>query len=259
MSRCRFCLAAAVVLLPVVAQAASLHDEKKGAALDLSFSCARQIEMTADPALLGTVVLDAAAAHPEEIAQIDFAGGDKVRLKSHGACWRGADPARYEPSLTLTLHVPAAFPLGVQASGSTDYHIAVGGTLDFDLSGSGRLAATKVGRLGLDLSGSGAVRIDEVTGPISLDHSGSVQVTIRQAQSGTVTAKLSGSGEVRIENGNVRQLEVEDSGSTDVTLGGTVGDASVDLSGSGGVTIGRLLGKLVENTSGSGTVRVMSH
>ena len=260
MGKIWFCVAAAsVLLLPVMAQAASLHGDEKGASLDLSFSCARQIEVTADSHLLGEVVMDATAANPEEIAQIDFASGEKVRLKSHGQCWDGTDPSHFQPTLDIKLRVAAAFALGVEAAGSTDYRVAVGGPLDFELSGSGQLDATKVSLLNLELSGSGAVRIEEVTGPISLDVSGSARVTIKQAQSEAVSAKISGSGHVRIENGNTGQLRVQDSGSGNVTLAGTVANAAVDLSGSGGVTIGKLIGKLVEDTSGSGTIKVLSH
>jgi hypothetical protein len=255
----RLCILAVVAVLPVSAQAASLHGVQQGARLEVGIACARQIDVVADPALSGQAVMDAVAANQEEIAQIVLSGGDAVRVKARGQCWRGPNPETFEPTLDITLHVPALFPLGIDAAGRTVYHVTAGGTLALDQSGSGEVDATKVTKLDMDLSGSGTIRVLDVAGPISLDLSGSAKVMIKQAQSDTLDTKISGSGHVRIESGTIGRLSADGSGSGDVTLGGEVGTAAVDLSGSGSVSIGKLTGKLTQDISGSGEVHVLSH
>ncbi len=255
----RICVAiAAVAMLPALAHAQSFHQTAAGSRLEVRISCARHIEVTADPTLSGQVVIDAAAAHPEEIAQIDFSGGPKIVLKSHGECWQNNQYGNFQPTLDIKLHVPAAFPLSLEASSDTTYNVAVGGPLNLDISGSAQLDITKVTALSMDVSGSGDVRIADVSGPINLDSSGSGKLLIGHGDASAVVAKISGSGEFHIDTGTVGQLAVNGSGSGEVTLGGTVGNAVIDLSGSGDVSIGKLTGQLAQNTSGSGTVHVSS-
>jgi hypothetical protein len=250
---------AALVTLPATAQAASVHGVEQGARLGVGIACARQIDVVADPANTGQVVMDAVAANQEEIAQIVFTGGDTVRVKARGACWRGPDPNVFQPTLDITLHVPARFPLAIDAASSTNYHVTVGGTLSFDQSGSGELDATHVTKLDMDVSGSGRTNVLDVAGPISLDLSGSGKIMIKHAESETVSAQISGSGHLSIPTGNIGRLTVDGSGSGDMTLGGIVGSVSADLSGSGGVSIGTLTGKLTQDVSGSGRVNINAH
>lgn len=85
----------------------------------------------ADPALSDRVVMEAMAAHPEELAQMDFSGGqaEKLKLKGwfnmsgwsllslHGACWRPETSGSFEPTLRVKLSVPPGFAVAVDASG----------------------------------------------------------------------------------------------------------------------------------------------
>lgn len=255
----RLCILAALAVLPVAAQAASLHGAEQGARLEVGIACARQIDVVADPGLSGQAVMDAVAANQEEIAQIVFTGGDAIEVKARGQCWRGPNPETFAPTLDITLHVPALFALSIDAAGSTVYHVTVGGTLKLDQSGSGEVDATKVTKLDMDVSGSGVARVLDVAGPISVDLSGSAKVMIRHAQSETLDAEISGSGHVQIDSGTIGRLKVDGSGRGDVTLGAEVGSADVDLAGSGSVSIGKLTGKLTQDISGSGHVQVISH
>ncbi len=255
----RFCFFVAVATLPMAAQAASTHGVQMGGRLEVGIACARQIDVVAAPAASGQVTMDAVAEHQEEIAQIVFTGGDAVRVKARSYCWPGPNTGNFQPTLDITLHVPARFPLGIDAAGATNYHVTVGGTLSIAQSGSGALDATQTTKLDMDLSGSGAVQVLDVAGPIGIDLSGAENVTIKHAQSDAVSVKSSGSGHVWINGGSVERLSVDGSGSGDVTLAGSVGAADIDLSGSGGVSIGTLTGKLTQDISGSGIVHILAH
>jgi hypothetical protein len=262
----------AIVGLPQIAQAQALHQTVSGSKLEIGLPCAKTISVATDPALSGQVVLDATAAHPEELSQMEFTGGAAAKLQLrgwftmgagslislHGDCWRPGTAPDFEPTLQVRLTVPPGLPLAIDASGHGEYHVAVGGPLQLASSGSSRLDAADVTALAVEISGSGKAGFARVTGPINVNLSGSGDVAVAVAQVPAVALAMSGSGSFRIQGGHVGKLAVENSGSGHVGVAATVDTASVDGSGSGDVVIARLTGALSQNISGSGGVTVQS-
>jgi hypothetical protein len=259
-----------LVAWPGLAFSQPVHQSAEGARLEIGLPCAKDIAVVADPALSGRVVMDATAEHPEELAHMEFVGGDSVRLKLrgwfhmaggsllslHGDCWRPHDQENFDPTLRIRLSVPSGFALAVDASGDGTYHLAAGGALTLDMSGSARVEATSLTRLDLSLSGSGDVKVAQVAGPVHADMSGSGDVEIAQVTAADMAVEQSGSSTFRVGGGTVGKLTVDSSGSGDVILHGTAGDTVVESSGSGQIEIARVTGRLVDDATGSGAVKI---
>lgn len=266
----RLALAALVAALPAICQAQTLQKTAQGPKLEIDMPCAKDITVAADPSLANQATITAEAAHQAEIDQMQFAGGDAIKLKLrgefslaggtlfslHGECWRPDRDTEFQPTLRIKIAVPPNFPLAIDASSATNIHIDTGGALDLDSSGSGDIDATSVTALNIGASSSGNIRVLKVSGPIHVSTSGSGDIAIAQADTKAVAVQASGSAAFKIGVGQIDQLTVESSGSSEVSLGTTVGNAAVETSGSGNVTIKRVTGHLAQNTSGSGEVTV---
>jgi hypothetical protein len=102
--------------------------------------------------------------------------------------------------------------------------------------GSSEIHAGKVKDTDIAISGSGEVAIDQVSGKLGIDISGSAQVAIPK-------------GEVPI-------VEVTVSGSGDLSFGGTAQDGVFAISGSGSINIHEVMNQPTLDISGNGVIDI---
>jgi hypothetical protein len=258
-------LAAAVALSPGLACAQSLHAEADGSQMEIALPCVAEVNVTSNVALRGHAVLDATAAHQEELDQLVFLEGPRIRLRlrsrqtEDASCWRPAGVREFMPTLKIMLMLPDAFTLAVDAAGSGRFRIAVGGPLSLELSGTPDIVVDAVRALDLNMSGAAHVAVRQIVGPVHVELSGSGDVRLGQVESEEVAVEQSGSADFSIGTGSIAALSVQSSGSGDVVIGGTVTNAVVETSGSGNVRLTRVTGRLVQDKSGSGSVQVLRH
>jgi hypothetical protein len=246
-----------IVLAAGVAHAGSLHATLTGRSLSVDVPCARQIDIAPDPGLHGQVQVEAAAENQQELDALilESLHAATVHTRPQG-CWN-LNPFRNEPTLTVSIRVPAGFPLSVDASGIGQVSIGpVGGPLALDLSGAGVVTAADATSLNLDLSGSGSLTLGEANGPASIDMSGHGKVSVATATMPKLAAELSGAGQLTIGAGRIDKLSLSISGVGDVRIGATVGDADAELSGVGSVRLKQVTGQLSKSVSGVGSVTI---
>ena len=160
------------------ARAATLSATLTGAGLSIDSPCARSVDITPDSALQSQAVVVATADHQEEIDHLLLESTAKARIHTHpGDCWR--DGAFSQPTLTLSIRVPATYPLTVDESGFGRYTVgAIGGTLSVDLSGATEITDKWATFLQADISGSGNLHIGRADGPTSISLSGHGDITV---------------------------------------------------------------------------------
>ena len=238
------------------AQAATLQTMLTGAGLLLDGSCMRRVEVQPDAALHGQAVVQASADNQQELDQLVLESRRVATIRNRpGSCWQPTPS--FQPTLDVSVRVPAGFPLDIDASGATRYVIGpVAGPLKIDLSGAADVEAAQASTLAVQLSGSGAISVQQASGPARLDLSGHGRIEVGRADMPSLAASLSGAGEMRVDAGQVGSLTLDQSGAGHTQFGATVGDAKVDLSGVGAVHFARVTGRLEKDVSGVGVVTV---
>lgn len=189
--------------------------------------------------------------------------GGTLRLDLHGS---GSVDAESAKDLALTV------------SGSGDAHVAtVSGKLDGKISGSGSLAVQKamLSSTTLTITGSGDARVDEgdlgaltlvlhgsgdfsgpAAGSVKYESSGSATLALRSVKAASVSLKVSGNGDVSINDGAIESLLISSTGSADLRVDAEVKDADVTVRGSGDVKLRKVSGNLLRNEHGSGHITV---
>ena len=161
----------------------------------------------------------------------------------------------------------AAFFTKVNTSGSTDVHITQGINFKVEVKGYSNLVPymeTKVTNNTLEIGYKNNVNVKNdntevfVTMPLleSVNTSGSSNIDVKGIFSGstTLTASVSGSGNIDIEQGNAQQFKSTISGSGNIRAFGFLAQqADVLISGSGSTEVSAAT-NLKVNISGSGTV-----
>ncbi len=238
------------------AQAATLQTTLTGASLALDGSCMRRAEVQPDTALHGQAMVQATADNQQELDELVLQSRQAATIGNRpGNCWQPTPS--FQPTLDVSVRVPAGFPLAVGASGVTRYVIGpVAGPLKIDLSGAADVEATEASTLVAQLSGSGVISVQQVSGPARLDLSGHGRIEVGRADMPNLSVSLSGAGELRVDAGQIGSLVLDQSGAGHVQFGATVGDAKVDLSGVGAVHFARVTGRLEKDVSGVGVVTV---
>ena len=238
------------------AQAATLQTALTGASLSLDGSCMRRVDIQPDAALHGRAVVQASAENQQELDRLVLESRRAATIRNRpGTCWQ---PTPYfQPTLDVSVRVPAGFPLDIDASGATRYVIGpVAGPLKIDLSGAAGVEAAEASMLSVQLSGSGAISVQQASGSARLDLSGHGRIEVGRADMPSLAVSLSGAGEIRVDAGQVGSLTLDQSGAGHAQFGATVGDAKVDLSGVGAVHFARVTGRLDKDVSGVGVVTV---
>ena len=238
------------------AQAATLQTMLTGTGLSLDSPCMRRVDIQPDASLHGQAVVQATAENQQELDQLVLESRRTATIRNRpGECWHPTPI--FQPTLDVSVRVPAGFPLDIDASGVTRYAIGpVGGPMKVSLSGASELEAAEVSTLDAQLSGSGRISVQQASGPARLDMSGHGRIEVGRADMPSLAVSLSGAGELRIDAGQVGSLTLDQSGAGHVQFGATVGDAKVDLSGVGAVHFVRVTGRLDKDVSGVGTVTV---
>jgi hypothetical protein len=240
------------------ALAADRHLSADAGQLSIESPCAAKVTISPDASLNNRVEVDASAQNQQEVDQLELTSGHNAKLRiTHRRCWEPDDNEAFEPTLALTIRVPNGMPLGVEESGSVTYRIGpVAGDLSLDLSGHADIQAERVKNLNTDMSGSGQLGVNEVTGNMNVEESGSAKLSIAKATSPDLNLELSGSGSVHVGSGSISRLKMEVSGSAPVEIDATVGDAMIDVSGSGDISVAKVTGNVMKSISGSGDVRI---
>ncbi len=238
------------------AHAATLSATLDGSGLSVDSPCAISVEITPDNTLHNQAVIQATAEHQEEIDHLLLESRGTAHVHTHpGNCWR--ESLNSQPTLVLSVRVPAAYALTIDESGFGHYTIgAVGGTLSLDLSGAADITDTSATALHADISGSGNLHVARADGPASIELSGHGDITIDQATMPTFSVDLSGAGRVAVTAGRIGRARLEASGAGHMQIGAEVGDAHVDLSGVGSVHFSKVDGQLTKEVSGFGSVTV---
>ena len=249
-------LACATASLPALA--ASREATLEGSNLTIDSPCARHVDVRPDPQLHGQAVVSATADHPEELDRLVAETHDGVRVHTVPAgCWQTRLFGGTEPTLTLSIRVPAGFPLAIDESGAGDYSVGdLGGSLRLDLSGAVRVIAADVSSLDLDLSGKSDVDIGQVHGAAKTELSGAGHLAIRRADVPDFSVSISGAANVSVAAGQIDHLRAEDSGFGSIRLDTTVGDADIDMSGVGSIRLAKVTGRVRKDVSGVGTVSI---
>ena len=181
----------------------------------------------------------------------------------------------------------ASGPVRIRGSGSGDLVVNGGqaSRLDVDVSGSGDVQFKGAAQdLSAGLSGNGEIASDgsdtvtfsnvapvtikpapkgfdqtslmlmgAVTRSLGVDISGSGDMTVLAA-SGTVRARISGSGALKIAGGHASTVDARISGSGDVDFDGQADTVNASSSGSGNLRVARVTGAVVSSATGSGRV-----
>ncbi len=128
-----------------------------------------------------------------------------------------------------------------------------------DLSGSGsvKFGQLATGRLDLDVSGSGEIECGSIVskGSVSAVISGSGDIDIDRLQSSDLTARVTGSGEMEIEGITTGKVNAKVTGSGEISLKGSGTDATYAITGSGDIEAKGLRTANVEaDITGSGDI-----
>jgi len=259
----------------------------QGTELRITSPCAKTISIEPASGLAGQVQVEATSAHPEEIDQLAVSGGSVASISKTGQnCWNPAPHVEIgnvhigvssDPTLALTVRVPAGMALAIKEGGIGEYHIgAVGGSLHLDLTGSGSVDAEEAKDFNLSISGSGDARLGSVGGRLDGRISGSGSLTVAKAVLSSTDLKITGSGDVTIDEGTLGALTLAVHGSGDVKGPAATGvhyegtgsgklflrsvsaaSVSVKVSGNGDVSLGDgTIGTLTVLSSGSSDIRV---
>ena len=238
------------------AHAATLSATLEGSGLSIDSPCAISVAVTPDNTLHGQAVVEATAEHQEEIDHLLLESRGNARIHTHpGNCWK--ESFNSQPTLVLSVRVPAAYPLTIDESGFGRYTIgAVGGTLSLDLSGAADVTDASATSLHVDISGNGNLHVARADGPASIELSGHGDITVDQAAMPNFSVDLSGAGRVAVTAGHIGRARLEASGAGHMQIGAEVDDAHVDLSGVGSVHFSKVNGQLTKEVSGFGSVTV---
>ncbi len=235
------------------AHSATLSATLDGSGLSIESPCAIRVEVKPDNTLHGQAIVEAAAEHREEIDHLLLESRGTARIHTRpGSCWRASYS---QPTLVLSVRVPAAYPLTIDESGFSHYTIgAIGGALSLDLSGAVDVTDGSVTSLQADISGNGNLHVAGADGPAQIELSGHGGITIDQAAMPTFSVDLSGAGRIAVTAGRIGRASLEASGAGLMQIGAEVDDAHVDLSGAGSVHFSKVNGRLTKDVSGSGSV-----
>jgi hypothetical protein len=229
-----------------------------GTQLALSVNCLKAASIEPDPSLQGRIEIEAEAANHEELDPLEFTGGTTARIERKGECRGHWFDDQHGPTLTLRIKVPAATPIDLDDVGAGDYKIgAVGAPLKLDISGSGDIDAALATDLDLRIGGSGNLDLHRLDGHARIGIHGSGDVAIDTGTLRGLDLDLHGSGDVKIAEGNVGPLAATLTGSGDFELHRQDGPAKIEIRGNGDVAIeSGKLPSLAINLSGSGDAKL---
>ena len=242
-------------LLATPAHAETLSRTLSGKRLDLRLSCVKSVDIQPSDSLQGKIQVEASADRQDELTPLSFTEGETAGIERKGNC-----SGLFErPTLTISIKVPSATPIALDAGGSGSYRIGpVGAALKIGLSGSGDLEAANSTDLDLRLSGSGSLRLQRLDGPGRIEVYGSGAATLDAVAMPSLSVTVHGSGDIKVGPGDIGTLDASLTGSGMLRVAGTVKDATLSTTGSGMIDIAKATGAVHQHKTGSGRITVGS-
>jgi len=268
------------ILLVIVVVGFSLipglfHHQKKetwnipaGQKLFIATPCADSVTINADAQLHGQVEVYAKADSKAQIIQLQSHGGATAYLSGVGSHCLGASGCTEsqpvcagqpgDPSLALTLTVPAGLAINITEAQDTTYTIGdTGGPLALDITGDGDITAGAITGLNAELAGDGDVHIASLTGPVTATLSKNGDLDIADIDAPSTSLTLDGNGDVNIDAGSLGTLNATLSKSGDLHAPASR-TASLVLSADGDAELGPVAGNLTAALTGDGDLSVDS-
>ena len=168
-----------------------------------------------------------------------------------------------------------SYRLRLAKAGCGDFRVGeVRGDFDLASTGSGDVGVARVGRVRAQLAGSGDLVGGDVGGDVDVNVAGSSDakfgrigggLAVRVAGSGDLHAAelngpfnvmIAGSGDVRVDGGRAPAMSARVSGSGDVRFGGEAGALSAETDGSGDIHVARVTGPVAKVAHGSGEIMI---
>ena len=144
----------------------------------------------------------------------------------------------------------------VSNSGCGDWKVAdQNGPLRLSMSGSGDVRAGTVATADVHISGSADVYVRAARGGLTAAVAGSGDVNAGTVN-GPLRVRVGGSGDVRVHDGAVTEMNVSVAGSGDVHFGGVAQSLVANIAGSGDVSAAKVTGSVTKHVAGSGDVSV---
>ena len=200
-----------------------------GAALQITLSCARSINLVPQQDLTGRVFVSTSGGAP--------AAETGLRLVGSGAPILLTGTCRHEPS-DVVVQVPAAMPLTLNRLGDAEVRLgAFTGPVHLVLLGRSDVSVEAAGAAVIDKSGSGDVTIGSLTGDVQLSQRGSGTISIKRLQANQVNIIASGSGDIVLAAGHVGHLAATLRGSVDLSGDVEIDAASMQASGDNDVSL----------------------
>lgn len=141
-------------------------------------------------------------------------------------------------------------------SGCGDWTVAdQNGPLRLSMSGSGDVRAGTVTAADVRISGSSDVYVRAARGGLTAAVSGSGDINAATVN-GPLRVRVGGSGDVKVHDGAVTDMNVSVAGSGDVRFGGVAQSLLANVAGSGDVSAARVTGQVTKHIAGSGDVSV---
>jgi hypothetical protein len=185
------------------------------------------LQLTVAPGPAGTTAVVSASNN----TVIALGGQATLNIGSAGLSVGGEE----EPPLEVRAYVPAATPVAISGLVGDLSVAGVGGPLDLELI-------------------SGTARLDRMTGG-SLAVVGGSRIELAEA-SGDLKVAVQGAGDVVITEAALGRLEVDLSGTGNVTVGGSAERAGVQIAGVGNVTIDQVRERPQVSVLGIGQVEI---
>ncbi|MBL4870785.1 MAG: DUF2807 domain-containing protein [Robiginitomaculum sp.] len=148
-------------------------------------------------------------------------------------------------------------PANISISGAGDFVAGDLASADIYVSGSGDLEVGDIlAFANIHSSGAGDIKIARIKGGLEYRGSGASDFDADYVGGGDLYIRVSGSGDVNIDDGDIIALDIVASGASDVVFGGHSKSAKARASGASDVTIDRPSGDLHTSDSGAGDVHV---
>ncbi|MDB5480170.1 MAG: hypothetical protein JWO83_1223 [Caulobacteraceae bacterium] len=146
--------------------------------------------------------------------------------------------------------------LDLSNAGCGDWKVAdQNGPLRVSIAGSGDVRTGSVAAADVHVSGSADVNMRAARGGLTASVTGSGDITAARVD-GPLRVRVGGSGDVRIKDGAVTDMNVSVAGSGDVRFGGVAQSLEANVAGSGDVSAARVTGPVSKHVAGSGDVSV---
>ncbi len=141
--------------------------------------------------------------------------------------------------------------------GCGDWTIAdARGRLHIDQAGAGVTRTGAAGTADLAVAGSGRISVRTVGRALTAISSGSGVLEVGAMSGGPADLRIAGTGDIRIDRGEVGSLNVSTAGSGEVRADVTAASLSASVTGSGDVWVRRVVGPVTRRTFGRGRVMV---